>query len=373
MPILELAQIKFILSSAPGNTPSDAEFYLQTSLMGYRPDLPDWKFSLQDGQHTLTQSVPLGALLEFKVSRGSAQTEEGNVYGRRSLPRRLVVTQAAEVSLEVLGWQDLPAGEPPHTLSGNVERLTLHSPELEDDLTIFVYRPPGYDRSSARYPVLYLQDGANVFDAATAYAGVEWGADEAAEQLALEGLECMVVAIKVRGEHRNTDYTPFKSRVNGYAPGADTYTRFLTETLKPFIDHKYRTLEDREHTGIAGASFGGLISLYAGLARADIYGFIGALSPSLWLGEFEMFDWLRTQDPSHSRIYLDIGTHEGVDVDYAALTVRQAKVLATVLERQGAEVCYATGEGHWHDETAWAERFPAALRWFLENGSVNPL
>jgi len=373
MPILEQVQIKFILSSTPENTPGDAEFFLVTTLGGFQPNLPDWKFSLQDGQYTLTQSVPLGTLLEFKVSRGFHQTEEGNLYGCRSLPHRLVVTESAEVALKVLGWQDFPAGEPQHTLSGHVERLTLHSPELEDDLNILVYRPPGYDGSSARYPVLYMHDGANVFDAATAYPGVEWGADETAERLALEGLECMMVAVEVRGEHRNTDYTPFKSRVNGYAPGAETYTRFLTETLKPFIDHQYRTLEDREHTGIAGASFGGLISLYGGLARADIYGFIGAFSPSLWLGDFEMFDWLGTQDPSGSRIYLDMGTHEGQDVDDAALALRRTKLLATVLERRGAEVRFVTGEGHWHDETAWAERFPAALRWFLENGSVNPL
>ena len=369
MPFLELAPIKFVLTTTPENTPSDAEFFLETNLWGFRPNLPDWKFSLRDGQYTLTQSVLLGVLLEFKVSRGSAQTEEGNVYGRRSLARRLVVTQPCEVSLEVLGWQDLPGEEPPHTLSGHVERLTLYSPELEDDLTILVYRPPGYDGSSARYPVLYLHDGANVFDAATAYAGVEWGVDEAAEQLALEGLECMVVAVEVRGEHRNTDFTPFKSRVNGYAPGADTYTRFLTETLKSFIDNKYRTLGDREHTGVAGALFGGLISLDAGLTRADIYGFIGALSPSLWLGEFEMFGWLETQDPSGSRIYVDMGTHEGDDIDFAALTQRQAKILATLLEGRGAKVRFVTGEGHWHDETAWAERLPAALRWFLESSN----
>jgi len=332
MPFLELAQIKFILSSTPENTPVKAEFSLETSLMGFRPDLPEWQFSLQNGQHTLTQAVPLGTLLEFKVTRGSH-----------------------------------PTGEPPHTVSGHLESLTLHSPELEDDLNILVYRPPGYDGSSARYPVLYLHDGANVFDAATAYAGVEWGADEAAERLALEGLECLMVAVAVRGEHRHTDYTPFKSRVNDYAPGAEPYTRFLTDTLKPFIDAQYRTLTDQEHTGIAGSSFGGLVSLYAGLTRADLYSFIGALSPSLWLADFEVFDWQGTQDPDCSRIYLDMGTHEGEDVDYAALTVRQAKLLSTVLERRGATVRFALGEGHWHDETAWAERFPAVLRWFLES------
>ena len=369
MPFLEQAPIKFILSSTPENTPLNAEFFLETSVLGFQPSLPNWQFSLQNGQYTLTQSVPLGTLLEFKVSRGSHQTEEGNPYGRRSFARRLVVTQPCEVSLEVLGWQDLPGEEPPHTLSGQVERITLYSPELEDDLTILVYRPPRYNRSSARYPVLYMHDGANVFDAATSYAGVEWGVDEAAEQLALEGLEGMVVAVEVRGKHRITDYTPFKSRVNGYAPGADTYTRFLTETLKPFIDNKYRTLGDREHTGIAGASFGGLISLYAGLARADIYGFIGAFSPSLWLGDFEMFGWLETQDPSGSRIYVDMGTHEGDDIDFAALTQRQAKILATLLEGRGAKVRFVTGEGHWHDETAWAERFPAVLRWFLKSSN----
>ncbi len=370
MPFLELAPIKFVLTTTPENTPSDAEFFLETNLCGFRPHLPDWQFRSQNGQYILIQSVPLGSLLEFKVTRGSHPTEEGSLYGRRSSARRLVVTQAFELSLEVLGWQDLPAGGPPHTVSGHVESLTLHSPELEDELQILVYRPPGYACSDRRYPVLYLHDGANVFDAATAYAGVEWSADEAAERLALEGLECLMVAVEVRGEHRNTDYTPFKARVNVYAPGAEHYTRFLAETLKPFIDAQYRTLTDREHTGIAGSSFGGLVSLYAGLTRADLYSFVGAFSPSLWPGDFEVFEWLETQDPSRSRIYLDMGTHEGEDVMEAALTLQRAKMLANLLELRGAVVRFSVGEGHWHFESAWAERFPAVLRWFLENGSI---
>src|SRR5215831_2012460 len=99
-----------------------------------------------------------------------------------------------------------------HTLSGNIKRhRAFPSKILGNQRDILVYLPPGYRRfSRKRYPVLYLHDGQNVFDAATSFAGVEWGVDETAERLirrkVIEPL--IVVAVANTGEHRVHEYTP---------------------------------------------------------------------------------------------------------------------------------------------------------------------
>lgn len=367
MTFVDTARVTFVLSSLPSGTPPDAEFWLRTGMLNWEPRLDGWQFERRGDRFVLERDVPLGQLLECKVTRGSAITEEGDAYGHRSPPHRLVVTGDATLNLHVNGWQDAKKAGKPSTISGHVEAFTLHSPELGVERDVLVYLPPSYAAGERRYPVLYMHDGHNCFDAATSFAGEEWRADEAAEDLAKEGREVIIVAVPV-GAERNEIYTPFESRVNGYAPRVNAYATFLAETLKKHVDATYRTLPDREHTGVAGSSFGGLASLYTGFAHADTFGFVGAFSPSLWVGDYELFDFVRTDpsDTSATRFYVDTGDHEGESVEGSAYIVRGTRELAALLAERTQETRLVIGEGHWHDEPAWAARFPAVLRWFLE-------
>ncbi|PYE52938.1 alpha/beta hydrolase [Deinococcus yavapaiensis] len=365
MTFLDTARVTFVLSSLPDGTPNDAEFWLRTNMLNWHPRLEGWRFERRGDRLVLEQDVPMGQLLACKVTRGRGDTEEGDAFGHRSPPHRLVVTGDATLSIDVHGWQDAKKDGKPSTVSGHVDSFTLSSPELGMSRDVQVYLPPSYASGTRRYPVLYMHDGHNCFDEATSFMGQEWRVDETAETLAREGIEAIVVAVAV-GAERSHVYTPFKSRVNDFAPRADEYVAFLAETLKEHIDAVYRTLAGRASTGVAGSSFGGLVSLYGGLTRSDVYGFVGAFSPSLWVGDFELFDFVARSSASETRVYVDTGDHEGADVDDAANVVRGTRVLAHLLSGRTKQTRLVIGEGHWHDEAAWAARFPDMLRWFVE-------
>ena len=168
-----------------------------------------------------------------------------------------------------------------HTVVGNLKVLdSLYSPQLDNQRDIFVYLPPSYASSDRHFPVLYMHDGQNLFDAETSFAG-EWQVDESMELLSEEGIEAIVVGIPNAGNDRLDEYSPFAMSNLGGGKG-DSYLEFIVQTLKPLIDVDFRTLPDRENTSILGSSMGGLISLYAFFRYPNIFGAAGAMSPAFW-------------------------------------------------------------------------------------------
>jgi predicted alpha/beta superfamily hydrolase len=227
---------------------------------------------------------------------------------------------------------------------------------------ILVYLPPSYESEpDRRYPVLYMHDGQNVFDASTSYAG-EWGADEAAEELAGRGLQAIIVAVPNGGDARMDEYGPWPGLLHHHSGGgkAEEYLRYLLDTVRPAVDGAWRTLADREHTGIAGSSMGGLISLYAALTQPQVFGYCAALSPSLWWAHGRILTLARGRRGPKPRVYLDTGLIEGHS---HALRLRK---LRDRLEKAGYEVAHVEDETGDHSEGAWRRRFPAALEWFLD-------
>jgi predicted alpha/beta superfamily hydrolase len=227
------------------------------------------------------------------------------------------------------------------------------SPQLGNYRDLLVYLPPSYFVSERRYPVIYMQDGQNLFDVATSFAGVEWGVDDTLQALSAEGLEAIVVGIPNSGEQRLNEYTP---PANPWWQGTgDQYVAFLVDSVKPLIDHDFRTMPERTHTGIFGSSLGALISLYAFFARPDVFGFVGAMSPALWVGRGLILRQARESPVVPGRIYLDNGAHES-----------SAQSLADLLEAKGyADFKYVLDEDGRHTEADWARRLPAALRFLL--------
>jgi predicted alpha/beta superfamily hydrolase len=221
-----------------------------------------------------------------------------------------------------------------------------------------VYLPPSYHWSGRRYPVLYLQDGQNLFDAATAYGGVEWQVDETLEALSREGVEAIVVALHHAGNERIAEYNPFP--FGKWAGRGEQYVAFLAETVKPVIDSSFNTEPGRGHTGIIGSSMGGLISLYAFFRRPDIFGLAGVMSPSLWLANGAIYDYVRQAHFNDGRVYLDHGTRES-----------SAKQMRDVLRQKGyvmhRNLKYLADKGARHTESAWARRLPDALRFLLKD------
>src|SRR6266404_3373814 len=260
-----------------------------------------------------------------------------------------------------------------HTLTGNIKRHRgFRSKILGNRRDVLVYLPPGYRRfSRQRYPVLYLQDGQNVFDAATSFAGVEWGVDETAQRLVREQLiePLIIVAIANTGAERIHEYAPTpgvidasakpKKRSKGWAR---KYGRFLIEELKPYVDKQYRTKPAAEFTGLGGSSLGALLTLSLGLWFPNVFTRLIAMSPSVWWDDQVIVQMVNELDRKLPlKIWLDTGTNEP--------GWEQARTLCAALIEKGWHpfdgLHYHEIEGSDHSEGAWAMRVEPALRFLF--------
>lgn len=244
---------------------------------------------------------------------------------------------------------------------GRVERLSPgpDAPGLDRELAI--YLPPTYGVPDRRYPVLYMQDGQNLFDPAESFAG-SWRVDLAMNRAARRGFEGIVVGIPNAGEGRLAEYGPFDDPEAGPGRGAG-YVSHVAEAIKPLVDARFRTLPQREATGVVGSSMGGLISLFAFFARPDVFGIMGALSPSLWLAGRAIFGLLETVPFVPGRLYVDVGRQEGAE------TLEDARRLRDLLRAkgytEGAQLRYVEDRSGRHEEAAWSRRLRAALPFLL--------
>lgn len=258
-----------------------------------------------------------------------------------------------------------------HTVKGALRiAYDVFSPQLNNSRDILIYLPPSYHESDRHYPVLYMHDGQNLFDAFTSFSG-EWHVDETLQQLATEGIEAIVVGVASIGEERINEYNPFPTPRFKHACG-DVYVHFLIDTLKPMIDADFRTMPDAPNTGILGSSMGGLISLYAWLTYPWTFGLGGAMSPSLWVARQAMSDHVRRTPFNEGRLYLDVGTRE-LPRQYSRFgnSVTQAvSSLRDQLQERGytgsRRLKYVEDRGGEHNEAAWARRLPDALRFLLK-------
>lgn len=282
------------------------------------------------------------------------------------------------------GWlpYDLVHGKD-NTVTGNVVVWpSLNSPVLSRSREIAVYLPPslaaeqGDDHGEGvgrgrRYPVIYFHDGQNMFDDYTSYVG-EWHADETLQKLAKEGIEAIAVAIPNAGDHRMAEYSPWRGRglggrnvVRGLG---DEYLEWVVEVVKPLVDRSFPTRTDRAGTGIMGSSLGGLISLYALTKYPDLFGFVGAMSPSLGWHDYSIIDVFDDDEIARTRIHVDMGGRE-----YRGLT-RDARRFRDVLVSKGwvpgRDLNYVEDRYAHHHEDAWSRRLPDALRFLLADAAA---
>jgi predicted alpha/beta superfamily hydrolase len=263
---------------------------------------------------------------------------------------------------------DLTQPPAPGTLAA---RLNKHqqfvSRLVEDHHDLIVYLPPMYEAERGRrFPVLYMQDGQNLFDPETSFIkGNYWQLGETADALAASGAidPLIIVGIYNAGLKRLDEYTPVEDKRLG-GGNADAYGRMVVQELLPFIDAQYRTLPGAENCGLGGSSLGGLVTLYLGLQYPSVFSRLAVMSPSVWWRNRTI---LRTvaaisKKPELS-IWLDMGTKE------SARGVAEARLLRDGLIKKGWELgedlAYCEAEGAEHTESAWAERAGSMLKFLF--------
>jgi len=288
---------------------------------------------------------------------------EKNSDGSERDNRKLTPKADEKVEIEVGAWADQSGAAPatkPSTRSGDVRVQRIRSKILGNERNLWIYLPPGYDKSGDRFPVFYLHDGQNLFDAATSFAG-EWQADEAAERLIAEKKISPVILVGIENNaQRMAEYTPGRGEL---------YERFILEEVKPLVDATYRTLTDRDHTAAGGSSLGGLISLYLAKDHPDVFGACAAISPALHWNNGAVFKDL-AKDPGwmkRTRFWIDMGTEEGMQEP--AKNVANVRQLAALLTSNGLapdrDFRLLVVDGAKHNETAWAQRFDQVLIFFF--------
>jgi predicted alpha/beta superfamily hydrolase len=239
-----------------------------------------------------------------------------------------------------------------------------------------VWLPPGYDvaaNDGRLYPVLYLNDGQNLFEPSTAFAGVEWQVDETADRLIREGAiaPMIIVGLDNTGKNRIRDYMPHRSLHPILLRGQGSrYPNFLIKEVMPFIARNYRVATGPENTGLGGSSLGALIALYTAAVRPGLVGHLLLESPSLWASNRQMIRASRDVERWPERVYLGVGTAEAGREDRSRSVVDDVRELAGILRRAGLgdkRLRMVIEDGANHNESAWARRFPEALRFLFGN------
>ena len=255
------------------------------------------------------------------------------------------------------------------SVTGDLRLHELRSRVFHNMRLLRVWLPPGYDDpgNERRYPVLYLNDGQNLFDRTTAYTGIEWQADETADRLIREQKipPMIIVGIDNAQKDRLKEYLPYRSfSPPVLRPQGKKYPDFLLREVMPFVQKNYRTAKVAEHTGLGGSSLGASISLYTAMAVPGFFGRLLLESPSLSISNRQLLRDSRHFRDWPDRVFLAIGTKETGRKDKDQEVVDDVSEFSKILRHAGLSdrrLLLKIDEGAIHSESAWASRLPEAL------------
>lgn len=255
------------------------------------------------------------------------------------------------------------AQERKHTATENVKIISekFEIPQLKTTRRIWIYLPKDYETSHKKYEVMYLQDGQNLFDDATSYAG-EWQIDETLNKIFEKtGKSLIVVGIDNGGEKRIEELSPYKNAKYGGGNG-DNYAKFIVENLKPYVDKNYRTKPQRKYTTIGGSSLGSLISVYAAVKYPEIFGKTLAFSSAFWFNAKDLNEFISSSKVNlkHQKYYFIQGKHEDEDME------EQTKRVIENLKSKNVKpknIFLKIDEDGKHNEMYWRREFEGAVLW----------
>jgi predicted alpha/beta superfamily hydrolase len=321
-----------------------------------------------DGSWMKTFVFAAGRRLEYKITRGTWETEAVEVDG--TVPGNTVMTVRSNetVNIVVANWKDIMHKETVRKIGGQITGVVRYHRQMEGEgikpRDVIVWLPPSYEKfRRKRYPVLYVQDGQNAFDPATSFMGVDWQIDKNADRLIRDGRmqEILIVAIYNTADRRQ-EYSD--------SPQGRAYMRFVVEKLKPFIDKQYRTRPGREHTAVMGSSLGGLISFLLVWNYPRVFSQAACLSPVFAHRDINVVSLVEKYAGRNKkiRIYIDNG---GVGLDEQLQPGCEAMLSALLAHgfRMGDNLEWYRDPQAEHNEQAWSKRVWRPLLFLY---SVNP-
>lgn len=361
------------------------KFTLYTSEADDRPIFITGNFNIwnpKDVRYQLTQidsnnyyieifNEFLPDVVEFKFTKGGWENVELDQYGNIT-PNKKVFKSDNEVSSRVEKWRyNWGPFKPEFFPIVEIISEEFYMPQLDRHRKVWALLPFDYYVSDKNYPVLYLQDAQNLFNEGSLYGN--WEIDKKLSILAEYGRgDVIIIAIEHGSDDRIKEYIFDNDNVANGSEGKK-YIRFITDTLKPFVDEHYRTKKDRENTGIGGSSLGALISIYSGFLYPEVYSKLLIFSPSLWVEPNNNFPMMSFRVPFKTKIYLYGGEQEGSKM------VKRIQVFENYLKRWEKKNLFdfefktsINAQGS-HNEFYWSQEFPRAIEWLFYNNTENPV
>ncbi|MDV7696176.1 alpha/beta hydrolase-fold protein [Chryseobacterium soli] len=309
--------------------------------------------------------------IEYKFTKGGWENVELDQYGSITPNRKAEKTEGKVKSI-VEKWR-LNWGPFKKEFFPIAEIISeeFYIPQLDRYRKVWALLPYDYYVSNKNYPVLYLQDAQNLFNEGSGYGN--WEIDKKLSILAEYGRgDVIIIAIEHGSEERIKEYI-FDNDNIAHGSEGKKYIRFITDTLKPFVDEHYRTKKDRENTGIGGSSLGALISIYSGFLYPEVYSKLLIFSPSLWVEPNNNFPMMSLRVPFKTKIYLYGGGQEGSKM------VKRIYVFEEYLKRWEKKNLFdfefktsINPEGT-HSEFYWSQEFPRAIEWLFYDNTENPV
>ncbi len=299
----------------------------------------------------------------YKFTKGDWSDVEIDKYGNRT-ENRVCIQNSGVRKEHVHKWRKNWLPFKPNFLP-QVKLISdeFEIPQLNKTRKIWALLPHDYDISNENYPVLYLQDAQNLFNEKAEFGN--WEIDKKLAVMSEYNIgKIIIIAIEHADKDRIKEYNVGKT-VLGMGQGKQ-YIRFVTDTLKPFVDKNFRTKTDREFTGIGGSSMGGLVSIFSGLMYPEVYGKLMIFSPSLWVVPKLNIPSDIGLEYQNTKIYLYAGGDESATmIDHVKKF--KTNMIKNEFVSDKMKINLSINMEGKHNESYWSDEFPKAIEWLFFN------
>ncbi len=350
----------------------DRDVYITGNFNAWNPKDPNFKMIKIDNAHYFIDIADdkLPDIIEYKFTKGGWENVEIDKYDNITANKKVKKTDK-ESNNKVEKWR-INWGPFKKEFFPNVELIdeAFYSPQLDKTRKVWALLPYNYHETEQNYPVLYLQDAQNLFNESSAFGN--WEIDKKLALLAEYGRgNLIVIAVEHGNNDRIKEYIFDNEEVTEGAEGKK-YLRFITDTLKPFVDKNYRTKKDRDNTGIGGSSLGALISIYAGFLYPEVYSKLMIFSPSLWVEPNNDFPLMKFSKAFYTKVYLYGGAKEGSQMVERIEKFETALQTWELQDYFDFETKTSINDEGTHQEFYWSQEFPRAIEWLYYDTLEDP-